>query len=170
MLFQTDGRRIVTIKKTRENQQKNPNRLRETITIIIIIIMDIIMCVQRTTTTVSVCVDSACQNRTRRERWMAAVASSSSPSPPLLKIVRAAAVHSWCGCGKPVARRRGQETFARRPVGCDGPARARASAPRTRPPPFSLMGTPTRAPQVRVHTRTINNVKKGSPETTTPPA
>lgn len=91
-------------------------------------------------------------------------------APPLLKIARAAAVHSWCGCGKPVARRRGQEAFARRPVGRGGPARERASTPRTRPPPFSLMGTPTRAPQVRAHTRTINNVKKGSPETTTPPA
>jgi len=71
---------------------------------------------------------------------------------------------------EPVARRRGQEAFARRPVGRSGPARERASTPRTRPPSFSLMDTPTRAPQVRAHTRTINNVKKGSPETTTPPA
>lgn len=73
-------------------------------------------------------------------------------APPLLKIVRAAAVHSWCGCGKPVARRRGQEAFARRPAGRGGPARTCTSTPRTRPPPFSLMGTPTRAPQVRAHT------------------
>jgi len=148
IIYSTDDRRIVT-ERFRENSEPK-NNTRNNIVVVVVII--IIRMTSLLASTVRVRTVRVANDEWRRLRLVGGGVVAPPPPPSLLKIVRAAAVHSWCGCGKPVARRRGQEAFARRPAGRGGPARTCTSTPRTRPPPFSLMGTPTRAPQVRAHT------------------